>query len=109
MPIQHKNLAAGKWKTLSLIEQMANIGSEISRALRWQNKDEKLFKNAIDRAFELLDLTIQDFRWHNRLKELVRVREVLVDAILGGREYNSSLEALNHYFFHFALAARMNR
>lgn len=109
MPIQHKNLAGGKWRTLSLIEQMANIGGEISRAARWQNKDEKLSKSAIDRAFELLDLTIQDFRWHNRLKELVRAREILADAIFGGREYNSSLEDLNRYFFHFALAARMNR
>jgi len=30
--ILHKELAAGKWFKLSLAEQMANIGSEVSRA-----------------------------------------------------------------------------
>ncbi len=109
MAIQHKNLAAGGWQKLSLMEQMANIGSEISRALHWQNKDEKLYKNAINRALELLDLTISDPRWHGRLKEIVRTRELLCDAILGGKEYKTSLKDLDRYFFHFALAARVNR
>ena len=44
--IIHKELASGKWRTLSLAEQMGNIGSEVSRARRWQGKDEKLFQNA---------------------------------------------------------------
>ena len=109
MTIQHKNLAAGKWRELSLAEQLANIGSETSRALNWQNRDEKLYKNAINRALELLDLTISDPRWQNRLKEIVRARELLCDAILGGKEYKTSLNDLDRYFFHFALAARLNR
>ncbi len=109
MAIQHKNLAAGGWQKLSLMEQMANIGSEISRALHWQNKDEKLYKNATNRALELLDLTISDLRWQNRLKEIVRTRELLCDAILGGKEYKTSLKDLDRYFFHFAVAARINR
>lgn len=109
MAIQHKNLAAGGWQKLSLMEQMGNIGSEISRALHWQNRDEKLYKNAINRALELLDLTISDPRWRNRLKEIVRAREVFCDAIYGGKEYKTSLKDLDRYFFHFALAARVNR
>ena len=109
MAFQHKNLAAGGWQKLSFCEQMGNIGSEVNRALHWQNKDEKLYKNAINRALELLDLTISDPRWQNRLKEIVRARELLCDAILGGKEYKTSLKDLNRYFFHFALAARINR
>lgn len=109
MTVQHKNLAAGKWHTLSLIEQLGNVGGEVSRAMHWQNKDKRLFTGAIDRALELLDFTIQDPRWRNRLKELVRVREMLVDAVFGGQEYKSSLEALNRYFFYFALAAGVNK
>lgn len=39
MSALHRELAAGRWYTLSLVEQMANIGSEIERtmaaALRW--------------------------------------------------------------------------
>ncbi|TSC78520.1 MAG: hypothetical protein G01um101433_185 [Parcubacteria group bacterium Gr01-1014_33] len=105
----HTLLAGGKWHTLSLIEQMANIGSEVSRAKEWQEKNEKYFENAITRAFELLDLTIQDARWRTRLKELTRAREILADATLGGKEYKSSLEDLERYFYHFALAARIHK
>ena len=109
MAIQHKNLAAGQWQKLSLVEQLGNVGSEISRALNWRDKDQKSYENAIDRALELLDLTISDPRWQNRLKEIIRTRELLGDAILGGKEYKTSLNDLDRYFFHFALAARLNR
>ena len=102
----HKDLVAGKWFTLSLAEQLGNVGSEISRAINWHKKDQKTSEHAIDRALELLDLTIQDARWRKRLKELVRTREVLCDALLEGKEYGSALEDLNQYFFYFAVAAR---
>jgi len=109
MTIQHKNLAAGKWNTFSLVEQMGNIGSEISRAVRWQYTDEKLYQHAIERALELLDLTMSDPRWCRRLKELARVRESICDALLGGVEYTSSFVDLERYFFSFAFAARMSK
>lgn len=109
MKAQHKTLAAGRWRELSLAEQMGNIGSEISRASRWRDKDQKLFLGAFDRALELFDLTISDPRWRGRLKELIRAREVLGDAFCGGGEYRTSFEDLNRYFFYFALAARGGR
>lgn len=110
MSIYHKELiASGRWHGLSLVDQLGNVGSEVSRALKWQDKDEKLFNGAIYRALELLDLTIQDKRWRKRLKELTRVREVLCDAFLGGQEYKSSLKDLDRYFFQFALAARLGK
>lgn len=106
MTIQHPGLAAGGWAKLSLLQQLGNVGSEVSRAQRWQTKDPILFERAMTRAFELLDLSIQDPRWRHRLKELVRAREMLCDAWLGGKEYHTELESLSRYFFHFALAAR---
>lgn len=109
MKIQHKNLAKGKWQELSFMEQMGNIGSEISRAINWQGKDQKFFEAAIDRAFELIDLTIEDLRWRGRLKEIGRARELLADALLGGKEYNSALKDLNRYFFQFAFASRLRK
>ena len=106
----HKNLAAGKWATLSFVEQMGNIGSEVSRAGHWRGKDEKLFQGATERALELFDLTLEDPPWHGgRLREIARSREVFCDAIFGGIEYNSSLESLNRYFLNFAFAARLNK
>jgi hypothetical protein len=99
-------LAAGRWGGFSLVQQLGNVGSEVSRALRWRGKDDKSFDLAMGRAIELLDLTIQDPRWRRRLKELVRARELLCDAWFGGHEYHTTLEGMDRYFFNFALAAR---
>lgn len=104
--IQHKNLAKGGWQKLTLLEQLGNIGSEISRAARWQGKDETLFNGAVDRGLELFDLTLQDSRWRGRLREIARAREVFCDAIFGENEYNASLKDLLRYFDQFAYAAR---
>ena len=102
----HKELAAGGWQKLSLVEQLGNIGSEVSRAIRWRDRDQKLFDGATDRALELFDLTLADPRWHGRLREIGRAREVFCDAVYGGKLYKSSLQDLMCYFDQFAYAAR---
>jgi len=104
----HKELAAGKWFELSLTEQMANIGSEVSRCHKWQEKDKDIFWGAVERALELFDLTLTDHRWKGRLREIGRVKELFCDAITDGKEYKSSLKDLDRYFFYYALCARRN-
>ncbi|MDP3956811.1 MAG: hypothetical protein Q8P97_02340 [bacterium] len=106
--IIHKDLAAGRWFKLSLMEQLGNIGSEVSRAANWQGKDEKIFQGAVERGFELFDLTLEDPRWRGRLREIGRAREVFCDAVFGGKEYGSKLGDLKNYFLPFAYAARRN-
>lgn len=108
MDFQHQNLAEGRWFTLSLAEQLANIGSEVHRAIRARG-NEKRFQNAIIRGFELFALTLKDARWQARLKELTRVKELFCDAVLGGAEYGTTLEDLDKYFNFFALAVRGNK
>ncbi len=103
----HKNLAAGGWRKLSLKEQLANIGSEVGRTRHWKEKDEKLYWGAVERALELFDLTLDDPRWQGRRWEIGRARELFCDAVLGGKEYGSSLENMERYLLQFALAARM--
>jgi hypothetical protein len=105
----HDQLASGRWQSLSLVEQLANVGSDVARAARWQGKDKQRCEQAFDRAVELLDLTIADTRWKGRRKELTRVRELLCDAMFGGTTYGSDLASLDRYFFHFAMAARAGR
>lgn len=102
----HKELASGRWHTLSLAEQMGNIGSEVGRARRAEGKDEARFRGAVDRALELFGLTLADPRWRGRLREIGRAYEVFCDAVLGGAEYGSSLADLERYFMQFAIAAR---
>ena len=38
MEYYHKELAAGRWQTLTLSEQMGNIGSEVYRSINWFRK-----------------------------------------------------------------------
>ncbi|HEY7140196.1 MAG TPA: hypothetical protein VIE44_08875 [Methylomirabilota bacterium] len=103
---RHPQLAAGRWQQLSLSEQLANVGSEVGR-MRRRGPAERTA--AFERALELLDLTLADPRWHGRLKEIARAREVLCDAAEGGREYGATLEELDRYFLDFAMAARRGR
>ena len=104
----HQSLASGRWQQLSLPEQLGNIGSEISRAAKWQGRDKEIFENTVDRALELFDLTLDDPRWKSRLREIARAREVFCDIIFGEKQYNTSLEDLDKYFTQFALAARLH-
>lgn len=105
----HRELAAGGWAKLSLVEQLANVGSEVGRMRRWRGRDEKAMNAAFERALELLDLTLADARWRHRLREIARARELLCDAAMGGTEYGTTLEDLDRYFLAFAVAARKNR
>ncbi len=109
MSFQHQELARGRWQELSLMEQLGNIGSEVGRAAKWQGKDKEAFELAAKRAFELLDLTMQDRRWQRRLKEIARARELFSAALLNDDRYQTTLQDLERYFFQFALAARLNR
>jgi hypothetical protein len=105
--VRHKELASGKWAMMSLTEQMANIGSEISRALNWQNKGNMEYcRKSASRALELLDLSLACAESYPRLKELARLREAIVDYFFGENEYSSSEHMWRRYFDYFILAAR---
>ncbi|MBI3572394.1 hypothetical protein HY091_02600 [Candidatus Kaiserbacteria bacterium] len=95
-----------RWFVLSLPEQLGNIGSEVGRAAKWQGKDSASFWGATARALELFNLTQEDPRWRRQRPELDRARESFADAVLGGKEYQSTLPDLERYFMRFALLAR---
>ena len=102
----HTDLANGKWFELTLAEQMANIGSEVHRLITWRNRNQLHFDSALNRALELIDLTLADTRWRSGYKEIARVREVLCDICLGDDQYQTTLEYLDDYFLRFALLVR---
>ncbi len=110
MNVQHKELAAGRWCTLSLLEQMANIGSEVERTLKAKSQgDAPRSQNAFERTLELLDLTLADRKNRSRLREVARVREAIVDFFFGSNQFQSTGEAWKKYFLQFAVAARKGR
>jgi hypothetical protein len=109
MSHQHKDLAAGRWSQLTFLEQMANIGSEVERALNWRAKNNAAYaQRAFERALELIDLTLGSVRSSTRLKELARARETLVDFFGGVNDYGSTEALWRSYFSHFTHAARKN-
>lgn len=107
----HKDLAAGRWLELSFVEQMANIGSDVERALNWRNKNRRDYgERALERALELLELTIADKRNRgSRLRELLRLQEALADYFYSDNAYSSSEKSWRNYFRAFACAARIDK
>ena len=56
--VQHKKQFQGKWQKKSFLEQMANIGSEVYRAINWKNKGNGEYAQlAFERSLELFDLS----------------------------------------------------
>lgn len=104
---QHKELAAGRWKQLPFLEQMANIGSEVERALNWREKQNLDYsQKAFERALELIDLTLDNVTGMARFKELARLREVIVDFFYGSNQFKSTEISWRKYFLPFNYAVR---
>jgi hypothetical protein len=104
----HPSLAAGRWHTMPLVEQLGNVGSEVDRALRAhsQGKHDR-FERAFDRALELLDLTAADPRLTlPRRREVLRAREQFCRVFFDETAEPDLGAYLSKYFLQFAVAAR---
>lgn len=107
MSFQHADLAAGRWHSMSLMEQLGNAGSEVSRALRARASGQtNRERSALSRFLELIDLTLADPRLRGRRREICRVREIVCDYFVGDNAYRSTPESLDRYFMPYAKVAR---
>lgn len=110
MSLQHPELAAGRWASLSLVEQMAHIGCEVERALNWRaRQNEEYCRLAYMRVLELIDLSLEQTSNYAQLKELARLREAAVDFFAGSNQFQLSEDSWQKYFLPFACAARSGR
>lgn len=104
----HASLAAGRWQTLTLMEQLGNVGSEVERAMRAYAQGRRdRFENALARALELFDLTAADPRWklHQR-REILRAREQFCRVFYDETAEADLADYLRKYFLQFAVAPR---
>lgn len=103
-------LDENRWASISLAEQMANIGSEVGRSMKWLIKDKpSLADGAYLRALDLFDLTIKYGRLSSSdrgpfLKEICRARDLYNESFLA-KDFDS-LSYLDKYFSQFALICR---
>ena len=88
-----------KWFKMEVGMQLANVGGEINRAIRWKSRgDDKKATNFYDKAMEFLDLTMQDPKNRHRLGELKEVRYELEDFFYGGNTYQNTGESIMKYY-----------
>lgn len=106
----HPHLTLKKWAEMPLAEQLANVGSEVERAISWKKKGNSEYsQTAFFRALELLDLSLRATKISARLKELARLRETLVDYFFGENLWQSSDQCWHTYFYAFTYAAALKR
>ena len=86
---------------------MANIGSEVYRAINWKEKGNKEYsEKAFIRSLELFDLTKESKLTDTQLREALRMREVWVDYFAYNNQFNSNKEGINNYFKYLTIASR---
>ena len=108
--IIHKEYAAGRWNEFSLLEQLANIGTDVDRAIRWRQRGRKEDSQAaFERALELMYLTIADPKNRKRLKELLRAKEFFIDFFLFDNTYGFTDEYWINYYYWYGYAAALQR
>lgn len=98
---------------MDFISQMANIGSEVGRTLKWKQKgNTALAKNAFIRALDLFDLTIkvgcnngsQSSR-DSMLREVLMARDQFCEEYLS--EDSNAIAPSDRYFSQFAKACAL--
>ena len=93
-----------RWEKLSFVEQMANIASEIARAIKWKEANEQeTSQQCFWRAVELIDLTIESCHKKTHLKEICRLKEVFCDYFLETNNYQTKPSFINDYLLPFAI------
>jgi hypothetical protein len=106
----YKNLSDERWFNLSLIEQLANIGADIERTIRWKQKGNAEYaRTAFDRALDLIYLTVEDPKNRGRLREILRTREALIDHFVYDNEYKTTDEQWQKYFYQYNYAAAIKK
>ncbi len=95
---------SSRWSELSFAQQMGHVGSEIARVRHWEKqKDTASRTQALERALELLDLTLDSTKTVSQLKEIARLREVVAVWYLGQKTYDINEAGLENYCVSFSM------
>ena len=88
-----------RWFDMPINLQIANIGSEVHRAIRWKNRgDRQKSENFCNKAIEFWERSKRDPKNQARLNEIDNAIEELRDFFLGQNIYQTSEETLIRYY-----------
>ena len=88
-----------RWFSMPVTEQISNIGSEVSRAIRWKNAgDYQKARNFCNKAIEFWMMTQEDPKNRHRVGEFNCAVEELRDYFLGDNIYQTTEETLTRYY-----------
>ena len=97
------------WLSRPITFQMGNIGSEVSRALKWsaKNNQERADKSS-DRALELFDFTIEsNIKNHARLTEILKARDEFCDYFFNDNSYQTDPDRMQRYYDGFVMMEQL--
>ena len=97
------------WLTRSITYQMGNIGSEVSRSLKWSSNGNTARANkAIDRALELFYFTIEaNIENHARLTEILKARDEFCDYFFNNNSYRTDPSKMQRYYDGFVMMDKL--
>jgi hypothetical protein len=92
----HKGLTQEKCNSLDISHQILNITAELNRARNRLSENHQHARLSIERALELIDLTVEDRRmWRKgRLRELLRFRDCVAEEYAQGLSSEENLWSL---------------
>ena len=87
------------WFSLSIGEQISNIGSEVLRADKWKQRGNiKHMRGFYNAAISFLRLSIMDPKNASIVSELNLCIDELADYFIGNNTWQTSTETLKHYY-----------
>ena len=106
----HSEELRSNWSKYSIIYQMGNIGSEVSRSLKWAAKGNAArTATAIDRALELFDFTIEANRKNPaRLREILIAREEFCDYFFNRNSWHTDPAKMQKYYDGFVMIDQLS-
>ena len=100
-----------RWAAFSLEEQLANIGSEVGRAINARMKEDyPLMEGAINRALDLFlatfEVALKEKKDLHRIKEIIRARDEFMSLFYKDTFDIKEARKIEAYFMNFAYIVR---
>lgn len=87
-------LSLERWRKFSKRDQIGHIASEIKRAALAENQNQTVFRQILERAFFLIDLSLADKKWKDNSLPLLVLRDELAKIYIGETNDTNKIYAI---------------